>query len=85
MMQLTAIEAVARGGKDSTLNIPVKVEGYDFSQADRPVVVGERLDTGDQVRVFLRPDRGAANREFARPEIKDFAAGPRLSKVLTPT
>lgn len=85
-MDIKALQA-ARGGRNSerqaTENIPVRVDAYDTSNPDRPVVIGTRMDNNETISVFLRPDPKAAERKKPRPEVADFAADARKSKVST--
>lgn len=60
-------------------NIPVRVASYDQSDPDRAVVVGERVDTGESVRVYLEPDTVVRDAKKKRPEIADFAGKSRMT------
>lgn len=72
-----------RSNLPATENIPVQISSYDLSNPDRHMAVGTRLDTGEEIKVYLLPDKDAAKRDFARAEIADFAAGPRDHKAST--
>lgn len=58
-----------------TSTFPVHVTGYDLKSQPN-LLIGQRLDTGEQVKVFMRPDPYAEQRSKQRAEIADFAAPP---------
>ncbi len=65
-----------KGPGEPPISIAFKVTQYDGD-----AVVGERIDTGEQVTIRLREDKEAAGRAKPRPGVADFA-NPR-AKVAT--
>lgn len=60
--------------------LAIQVVKYNLD-GDRPTVVGTRLDTGEEVTVFLRDYTQGG--EFKRPEIADLAGDSRKNRVAT--
>lgn len=77
-MDLNALNSVRKqpSQRGATENIAVQVTGYDTTDADpaKHLVLGTRLDTGEDIKVFLRPDTDASGRKKPRPEVADFAS-----------
>lgn len=67
-------------GTSNMQNIAVRITEYDL---DNSLFVGVKLIDNTEVRVRLREDKSSSSRTYKRPEIKDFAANPRQSKVST--
>ena len=67
--------------KPPAVNFALLVTGYGQDEKQRDIVKGMRLDTGEDVSVFLRPYQGVT--KAARSEVKDFvAADGELSAVM---
>lgn len=65
----------AKGSLPATENFALQVLKYDRDAGSgEPTIIGTRLDTGEEVTVFLRPYRGANQLKAPRAEVKDFVA-----------
>ena len=66
-----------KGKLPPTENFALQVSKYATDMAtSEPVIIGTRLDTGEELTVFLRPYRGAKPLKAPRAEVKDFVAQP---------
>ncbi len=83
-MSLDQLDASRRrGGFAPKENIPLQIDAYDKTNPSQHLAVGTRLDTGEQIKVFLLPDPKAGQRKYERAEIADYAKGPRDHKSST--
>lgn len=76
-----------RVSNSSPYTLVVQITGYDTNQAPHYAIGHPLMDNGEPdetrtVRVFLRADKDAGKREYARTEIADFA-NPRHKAATT--
>lgn len=71
-----------QGERKPVINMLVKISGYEMGGAmETNYVLGQRIDTGEEVKVRLHDIQQKENSKYKRVEIDIFANGPRQKRV----